>query len=358
MSSTSGELRIDVLTGREVIIAEGRNRRPIRTASPRGLSFENDPFLEGSEQETPDELLALRRIESAANGPGWLVRAVPNRYPAVTSMSIDDSPRSARDFSSSTQVTGSHEVVVECPDPRSRLGELTVAEFTRVLQLWQHRVRHLTVTAPDNGIRSISIFRNEGAAAGASLPHCHSQIIASSIVPAQLRRRVDAAIEFHSTHGSSLFDFWLTSETTSGERIIWQSGDLVAVCPFASRTAWQVRLCPALSKESDFGALTEIQLSQIARSLLQLWSGINYLIGPFAHNLTLVIPPVADNSFPWMLDLIPRISQFAGFEIMTDVDIVTVSPESAAAQLRNVSSPVSDDFENAEGICPDGYMWR
>ena len=358
--------RIDVLTGRQVIVASWRGNRPINVFEPPAASSAYDPFQEGNEHDTPQERLALRRIGSRGNSAGWLLRVVPNRYPAIDELT-PGSPRSRCQVTGEDVLTqlpqsfaqaaavGVHDVVIECCDSRNRLSQLSHMEVTRVLYAWQQR---LVLLLQMPAIRSVSIFRNEGFSAGASLPHCHSQILATDFLTPLLEARIQAACGHDSRVSSSLFEAWLHDEIAGGERILLETSDFVVLCPFASRSPWQVRICPRVAAVYDFHSLDSLHLAVIASLLLSTIQALERFAGLVAYNLNLVLPP-ADGAcdFPWMLDVIPRPNRFAGFELMSDVDILTVAPETAAEQYRKSAEWTIHSIDQ-NGLCPDGFAWR
>lgn len=358
--STEAERRVDVLTGRSVIVASGRADRPIAVSSTvLPPCAADDPFLQGHEHDTPNETLALRHVDTVENQPGWLVRVVPNRYPAVMGLITPPCPssRSAADNRDQCfDARGIHDVVIECPDLRSRMVDLSVIEIARVLIVWQKRLRQIR---DHHGalIAAVNIFRNEGAGAGASLPHCHSQILATGFVPEQLQARIDAADRYHTETGHRLFRAWLNAERNDGRRIMLNHDNIVAVCPFASRVPWHVRICSNDESDHSWDSLSERRLITIADVLRRILCSLHQVAGPIDHNVTLTLPPLArPDAFPWMLDLLPRPNRMAGFELMTDVDIVTRSPETSASELSaNLSPPDNDAI--TEPLAPAEYHW-
>ena len=346
----STELRQDMLTGRSVIVAAHRSERPQHSAVHNAVAHEQyDPFLEGNEKDTPAESLALRQVDSQADQPGWLLRVVPNRYPAVTQTGHSENQQASEGFPSSA-ACGFHEVVIECPDRRTRLADLSVVEVTRILTAWQVRFNVLSAE-PD--VDTVNIFRNEGALAGASLPHCHSQILATQRVPSAIPHP-------HNVGTASRYSQWMKQELTSRDRIITEDQQLVVVCPFASRVAWQVRICPNVCSGQPpipFGEVSVSSLQTVAAKLLSVVTALQRLLGELSYNLLLRLPPTAEpNAFPWLLDVVPRTGQFAGFELLTDTDIITTAPETAATQLRDVVEWTKADG-NEESLWPPDYQW-
>lgn len=357
------EIRNDVLTGRQVLIAETRSARPIRSVMiTKTNSPDDDPFLEERESETPNESLALRREDSRQNEPGWLTRVVPNRYPAVSNdgqmMSLPQNEKLNRISATGMPTNGVHEVVIECPDFRTSLTELSVAEFARVLSAWQLRISRIAEQNKHVTDLCINFFRNEGGGAGASLPHCHSQILATAFVPQQIRQRIECAAAARRQSDADLYANWLATEIADGRRVLTDDQQLTVTCPFASRVNFHCRVSPKPDAVLDFCQLTELQLMKVSSRVLSVVNALTKILGPFSHNLLLHLPPVRlFGKLPWMLDLLPRKSRLAGFEIMTDMDIVTVAPERAAQQLRDYVEwlPLANGDEQ---LCPAGYSWK
>ena len=349
---TDSSLRIDVLTGRQVIVAPQRSQRPGSSINDPTLVDPDagDPFLEGNEYTTPEEHLALRQVETAPNKPGWLVRVVPNQFPAVvTNQRNPELPDSG--FLSNLAVSGIHDVVIESPRPHRRLVDLSVTETARILLAWQRRVRRLE---ENSAIKSITVFRNEGFSAGASLPHVHSQIVALNTIPPQTTARLQQSADYRRRTGSSLLHDLCDSELSDGSRIISSNPNCLTMCPYAGRVAWQVRIAPVKSVATAFSSCPESVILLVAGMLHASAVAVDDCAGPLAMNVLLIQPPAEQSADGWFLDLMPRPTRMAGFELATDVDIVTVAPESAAESLRNTfqyDEPLEAD------VVPPSYHW-
>ena len=344
------EIRIDILSGRQVIMAPLRSRRPHSAVQTAELTSTDDPFAAGHEVETPAERLALRGVNSIADQPGWQVRVVPNRYPAVHEQLPDTAADTAADMAAdmaaksesdnvspwlpSRPAFGQHDVVIECPDSRSRLTELSPTEIAAVLRAWQLRLRQLRALPQ---IRQAAVFRNQGAAAGASLTHAHSQIIATAATMPQIAERHRRATEHRSLTGRDLVQDWLEAERCDSRRIVRETDAMVCLCPFASRSAYQLRLVALSQQIPRFEELDSSFLTTLAAELRVAADALEKCLGTTAGNLILLLPPFQQEaSFRWMIDLLPRTSQAAGWEYLTDTEIVTTLPEDAAMQLRAV----------------------
>jgi len=349
---TDSSLRLDVLTGRQVILAPSRSLRPGAVREEPSLAAPNggDPFAEGNEDLTPGETLSLRDNETQPNRPGWLVRVVPNQFPAVTAQ---PAPVSLRHNPLLVQrpAAGMQEVVIESPHPHRRLTDLSVTEMTRVLMAWQRRV---TVMQEMSFIRSITVFRNEGYSAGASLPHVHSQIIGTETIPLQVSERQHRNRIYREQHDRSLLLDLCDAERNGGRRVIADTTNCLVLCPYASRVTWQVRIVPVPEKAVPFSDCAESKLAQVASHIHAAAASITQVTGPVSMNVLLVQPPVDDSSEPWFIDMLPRSSRIAGFELATDVDIITVAPEEAAKQL---SQYYNTSHVTTSEIIPPGYGW-
>lgn len=336
MMNHGPQFRTDVLTGQQVIVAPQRSQRPLAYVPDPPLNRMLDPFAEGQESETPDERFAFRTEGSEPNGPGWRLRVVPNRYPSVLPASV---PVSAVASAGNPALfpcrpaCGEHDVVIECPDNRSRMAELSSAEIHQVFMAWRTRMQQL-MQCPS--ICSVAIFRNEGFSAGASLAHCHSQILAATELMPHDRTRHDRASLHRSETGRDLVqDLW-NAERTQEIRIIRETAFFGVCCPFASRMSWQVRFVPQQSQLFAFADASDAMLLDLAALLRAALLALEKTLGgPFSFNLALTHPRIDEPAaFSWSLDLWPRTGRIAGWELLTSVEIVTVAPETAAEKLR------------------------
>ena len=338
-ASSAPEYRTDVLTGLVSLIAPARSARPSARHPEPTIVRTDDPFAEGSEAETPNETFAVRQPGTASNSPGWDLRVVPNRYPAVVPVSASESDANnsspASDLFPSAAAFGAHEVVIECPDSRSRLADLSHAEITQVLFAWRQRIQHLTES---NKYQSLAVFRNEGFSAGASLAHCHSQIIAAQTLTPLDQQRHQRAIEHQQAAGRELLMDLAEAERTDQQRIIVETPGFLVLCPFASRAPWHVRFVPLQVGPANFGDAPNHCLSELALLLKETIQALEVaLAGTFSFNLILPHPRLDQPpQFRWMLELLPRIGRHAGWEYLSNVEILTVAPEYAAATLRTL----------------------
>jgi len=328
------ELRIDPLSGLRTIVATERADRPggALSAEPHpAIDPETDPFLEGHEGRTPPEVFALRPGGSAADGPGWTVRVVPNLYPALVQgdASAPADPlaggRGEPDLFATKPATGSHEVIVNSPRAVSSLGELTPEEGSAALEVWRERMRAYS------GSPYVHVIVNEGRDAGASLPHSHAQLYALGFVPAAVARERERFTAYaNRTQGRNLLEDLLQEEVRRRERVVAIGRDAVAICPFASRLPFQVQIVPrrARPRFEDDGPLG-------AELLLDVLGRLARVLGaPPPLNLWVRTSPRGAEFFCWRIDVVPRLTNVAGLELGTGLNMNIVAPEHAAELLR------------------------
>lgn len=346
------EFRIDVLTGQRVLVAPMRSSRPAAVQPDPPLLRTDDPFAEGNEPETPEEHLAIREPGSRPNGPGWKLRVVPNRFPGVMPRSsklkqqepapADVTPRDAmtdsdRELFPSLPAWGEHDVVIECPDARTRLADLSTDEIRQIFAAWRTRFQQLI---SDGRYACAAVFRNEGFSAGASLAHSHSQIIATELLTPLDSERHLRASQHQLQTGHKLIDDLLNAERADGRRIIRETPEFTVLCPFAPRTSWHVRFVPRIASPQSFADTTDVQLHSLACLLKQTLGALESVLRmPFSFNLILphsrLDQPAA---FPWMLELLPRTGRTAGWEYLSGIEIISVTPEHSAAMLRSAGT--------------------
>ncbi|MGI8411736.1 MAG: galactose-1-phosphate uridylyltransferase [Solirubrobacteraceae bacterium] len=322
------ELRIDPLTGQRVIIAGERAGRPGGElfASPApALERETDPFAEGHEDRTPPEIHAVRPGSRVANTPGWTVRVVPNLYPALHPSSPDLPPQADDDLFWAAPALGTHEVIVNAPDSVSTLVELEPGQVVEAMEVWRERMR----AHPEAACTHLIV--NERREAGASLPHTHAQLYALDFVPAAIaRERERFGAYARRTMGGNLLADVVQEEVRRRERIVAIDDDTVLISPYGAQVPFQLLLAPrrARMRFEDPGptgaAMLHEALSRLARRMrasppLNLW---------------IRTAPRGAEHFCWRIDILPRLTHLAGLELGTGVHLNIVSPERAAAELR------------------------
>lgn len=334
------ELRFDPLQQRWVILAPERQKRPNAfLGSPLGPDRrESCPFCEGHEAETPPEVLSVRLDGSQPDRPGWRVRVVPNKYPALHSMGPD--VRSETGLYSRMDGLGAHEVIIENPEHGTHLSDAPVEQVERVV--WAYRERAAALSRNER-MRHILLFKNHGPAAGATLAHPHTQIIALPVPPPAWSVELLSATEHYRAAGRCMLCDMIAAETRDGVRVVEIDETMVAFAPFASRFPFEIMLAPRYHLHS-FAESSDKVIGNLAMALKSVLFRIKTCLGDPAFNLLIHTGPTkaADRGrecapyYHWRAEILPRITGVAGFEWGTGSHINTVAPEEAAKRLREV----------------------
>jgi UDPglucose--hexose-1-phosphate uridylyltransferase len=337
------ELRKDLISGRWVIIATERSKRPddfrpaagsaARPAEARGFC----PFCQGNEGKTPPEVFALRD-GSAADGPGWRIRVVPNKFPALTPGTSP--PKHAKGIFEWMEGIGVHEVIIENPDHDRELGDLPADHLRDVLWVFQQRIR---AVEGDLHYQYVQLFKNKGKEAGASLSHPHSQLVATPIVPKRIKEEVYGAERLLRSLKECVFCRMLREEQAMGERLVYQNRDFAVITPFASRFPFEMAVYP-LRHSPYFTALRNEELEPLAEAMKATLNKLKGTLADPAYNLVLHQAPSPalssknwpdiDHIYHWHFEIFPILTKVAGFEWGTGYYINPVPPETAAGFLK------------------------
>jgi len=328
------ELRKDPVTGRWVIISTERRKRPsdFRLDPVRPGPDPACPFCEGHEHMTPREILAYRRNGNAPNQPGWDLRVVPNQFPVLrVEGSLD---RQGEGLFDKMNGIGAHEVIIETPRHEDTLATMSDNAVEQVLWSFRERVQDLN---QDTRFRYIIIFKNHGAAAGASLDHSHSQLIALPIVPREVRDEVDGARQHYTTKERCVFCDIIHQDSTDGRRVIAENADIVAIAPYAPRFPFETWLLPK-RHQSLFEEAPRHEYASLARLLGDMLRRMNRALVSPPYNLLIHSAPIvepASDYYHWHVEIIPKLTKVAGFEWATGFYLNPTAPEEAAQVLRD-----------------------
>lgn len=328
------EFRCDPISGRQVIIAPLRSGRPAAFAKAGGgdgrgskpVYVENCPFCAGNEQMTPPELFALGRNGTAPDTAGWRVRVVPNKYPAVELRMVEQ-------ISENIPGYGAHEVLVEIPEHNRHPGSFPPRQMELVVETYYRRGRMLA-DYPD--LRYLQIFRNYRREAGASIEHPHSQLLALPFVPVVVRRELERSQSAYLAEGACPFCQLLEEERRLAQRIIVQSDTYSAFIPFAARSPFETWILPRRHAASflETSASERADLAEILEELLRL---MEHALGDPPYNYYLHSAPLRSAPLPyfhWHIELLPKVSIVAGFEMGSGVFINITKPEEAARFIQ------------------------
>jgi UDPglucose--hexose-1-phosphate uridylyltransferase len=327
------ELRKDPVVGRWVIVSTERGRRPSDFApEPVRPRLTSCVFCEGHEDKTPPEILAGRRRDSRPNTPGWTFRVVPNKFPALR-IEGELEPSGEGPFDRMHGI-GAHEVIIETPEHQASLASLSVDALTDVLVAFRERMLDLR---KDGRFQYILVFKNHGDAAGASLEHPHSQLIATPIIPIMVAEELEGAAKYYSRRERCVWCDIVREERRGRRRLIAEADGFVALTPFAPRFPYETWILPARHR-SAFEETGHDELRGLAGVLGGFLRRMNRTLNDPAYNFMLHSAPVAAepalDHFHWHLEIAPRLTKVAGFEWGSGFFINPVPPEDAATALR------------------------
>ncbi|MBE0478524.1 galactose-1-phosphate uridylyltransferase [Candidatus Aerophobetes bacterium] len=328
------ELRKDPVIGRWVIVSTDRGRRPsdfVLEETPRVLDSKSCPFCEGNEAITPPEILSYRKCETCSNSPGWWIRVVPNKFPALRiEGELNKRGKGIYDLMNGI---GAHEVIIETPQHVDDIFSLEQKAVEDVI--WVYRERMIDLMK-DVRFEYVLIFKNKGRDAGASLDHPHSQLIATPIVPKRVEEEIEGAKKYFDFKQRCVFCDVKNQEVESKERLLWQDENFVSFCPFASRFPYEMSILPK-NHSSDFRKINEAEVKSLAWMLKKCINSLNEIIPGVPYNYIIHTSPSNKSNlkyYHWHLEVMPRLTSIAGFEWGTGFYINYVPPEEAAKHLK------------------------
>ena len=347
------EIRINPIVPTEsVLVATARGMRPKadeeRVERDTRPHVETCPFCRGNEERTPPQIAAF------PDDQNWDIRIVPNLYPVLG----DDRSQTNIAFGLQQVIDGygRHEVVIDNPSHGIALHEMGREHLASLFGVYQQRMAELYGSDPR--LRYVLVFKNFGQAAGASIPHTHSQIIATPVVPENVQNEVHHSRQYHGKYNHcvfcSLIDEALTYEATIydrdsgqvrrkinvGQYVVERGERFVAIKPFASRFEWEIHILP-LQHQADFLKASAEDLADFARVLKRTMARLDKVVGGVQYNFFLHSVPHGNefddcqDSYHWHVEICPRTSIPTGFELGSGLFVSTVSPEDAAAALRD-----------------------
>lgn len=332
------ELRQDPTTNAWVIIAHERAKRPNHfarskePAEPPPPYRADCPFCEGNESITPAEEWAYR--SGMPNGPGWWVRTIPNKFAALQ---MEGSMERKDEFGLFRRMdgVGKHEVIVEAPRHDASMALMSSQQVEEIVLMYRDRYLFLR---EDPRFKYLTIFKNYGERAGTSLEHPHSQVVATPIVPAAVRHRLDVAMQYYDNTGKCIYCDVLIVEQKVGARIVYESDRFVAFHPFASRSPFETWIFPKV-RQSAFGQISIGEAKEFAHVLrivlLKLHKGLE---NPDYNAIIHTVPfkDEVEEYYMWHMQIVPRVSHVSGFEMGSGIYINSAVPEETAAFMRRI----------------------
>ncbi|MFA5114165.1 MAG: galactose-1-phosphate uridylyltransferase [Candidatus Margulisiibacteriota bacterium] len=341
------ELRKDPISDRWVVVSTERGRRPTdfggSSVGAEQAETKFCPFCEGNEPKTPAEIIAWRKASTLPNTAGWDVRVIPNKFPAL--IIEGDVNRTGMGIYDMMSGIGAHEVIVETPKHNMNIPDLPDEHVERILWAYKQRITDLE---KDKRFRYILVFKNYGTAAGASLAHPHSQLIATPITPRYIKMELSNSRNYFQEKERCIFCDMIRQELGSGERLVYENEYFVCFAPFASRFPFELWLMPR-RHEHGFQLMPDEERAQLARCLKDVLSRLRKTLNDPPYNYVLHTAPnsvprpgkpdywgTIQYDFHWHIEIIPRLTKQAGFEWGSGLYINPTAPEEAAKYLREV----------------------
>ena len=304
------ELRKDYILDRWVIIAEKRNHRPVEFKEEKVNHAHSCVFCPGNEEKTPEEISRVQK-----NGK-WKIRVIPNKFAAVSK----EKPFKISESGIYTQseAYGSHEVIIETPNHEKRFSEQNESDLISILKTYAERISEIE---KDKQIKYVSVFKNEGEDAGASIFHSHTQIISLPMMPKDISEKIKSSKKSKSCPYCEI-----VKRERKSKRKCFENSDFLVFTPYASRFNYEVWIVPKkhLTRFENFTENTYKNLASVLKKTMKKVKKISP-----SYNMLINYAPKG-NDLHFHIEIIPRLSRWGGFEFETGTIINTVSPESAA----------------------------
>jgi UDPglucose--hexose-1-phosphate uridylyltransferase len=331
------ELRKDPVVGRWIIIAAERAKRPqdfvhMENAHATAEGRATCPFCPGAERSTPPEIMAYRPDGSPHDTPGWTLRVIPNKYPALQIEGELDA-RGEGIYDRMNGI-GAHEVIIETTEHDATLGTLPLERIEDMFRAFADRMADLE---KDKRFKYIQIFKNVGESAGASLEHPHCQLIATPVVPKRIIEELSGSLSyFEYKERCGICDI-VRQESEDGRRVIFADDLFVSFVPFAPRFPFEMAIVPR-HHNASFRHIAAEEIRHLAVHVKLVIRKFDGLLRTPPYNMVLHTAPCGLDDlkhYHWHIEIIPKLAKVAGFEWGTGFYINPTIPEQAAEDLRD-----------------------
>ncbi len=335
-SKFPSELRLDLISGDWVVIATGRAKKPNafkRKRITKKLSKKDCPFCKIETQRKPVLIYSNgKKLEIKDKIPkNWTTIVIPNLYPAVFSSDNLDEKIEGGLYKKMNAI-GFHEIIVT-KDHKKSLAQLSLVKVKEVFDAYQSRYLSLM---KEKFVNYISIFHNHGIRAGASQPHPHSQLITTPLIDVDLRRALISSGKYYKKHKKCVYCEMSKWERETKQRIVFENKDFLVICPFASKSAFQMIISPK-KHSAYFERITEKEKWTLVEAFKESLIRLSKALGDPAYNFYLHTAPCDGKNYDyyhWHWTIVPKTGIWAGFEIGTRIEISSIEPEKAAQYLR------------------------
>jgi len=326
------ELRKDPISGRWVIISIERGKRPSDFISPsqkrRAGGF--CPFCPGNEHTTTPEIMSFRPAGTSPNSPGWTLRVVPNKFPAL--QIHGELTKKGEGVFDRMNGIGAHEVIIETADHQLSLATMPLRAVEDVL--WSYFFR-LTDLNKDTRLKYVLIFKNEGEVAGSSLEHTHSQLIALPIVPKSVREEIESSKKYYDIKERCIFCDIINQELNADKRVIYENDKYVSISPFAPREPFETWILPK-KHESNFSP-PDKSFSSLSEILQRTLKQLDRVLDTPPYNFIIHTSPFKEeinDYYHWHIEIVPKLTKTAGFEWGSGFYINPTPPEEATQYMK------------------------
>lgn len=327
------ELRKDPVLGRWIIISKERQKRPtdFLVDHPK-TSGGFCPLCPGNENTTPPEVLAFEKGGAYSHAEKqWQVRVVPNKYPAL--VIEGDLGKEGEGLYDRMNGIGAHEVIIESPIHEESFSTLAPAEMALVLRAFKERINDL---GRDPRFKYVMVFKNHGRAAGASLEHSHSQLVALPILPRMIVSELAGALSYYRYKERCIFCDIIRQEIKQDTRVVCQNDHFITLTPFAPRTPFEMWVLPKFHS-SSFSREGSEKLLSLSSLLSETLKRLDACINDVPYNFVLHTEPLQSDGldhYHWHFEIVPKLTSIAGFEWGSGFYINPMPPEEAATYLR------------------------
>ncbi len=326
------ELRKDPISGRWVIISIERGKRPsdFISLSQKRRAGGFCPFCPGNEHTTTPEIISFRPSSTAPNSPGWTLRVVPNKFPALQIQG--ELTKKGEGVFDRMNGIGAHEVIIETADHQLSLATMPLRAVEDVL--WAYFFR-LTDLNKDARLKYVLIFKNEGEVAGSSLEHTHSQLIALPIVPKSVKEEIESSKKYYDNKERCIFCDIINQELSADKRVIYENDKYVSISPFAPREPFETWILPK-KHESNFSP-PDKSFSSLSEILQRTLKQLDRVLDTPPYNFIIHTSPFKEENndyYHWHIEIVPKLTKMAGFEWGSGFYINPTPPEEATKYMK------------------------
>jgi UDPglucose--hexose-1-phosphate uridylyltransferase len=327
------EFRKDPITGRWVIIATDRAKRPAdfsrRPVTARGGA--TCPFDAGREFKTPPEILSYR-ASGEPNQAGWTLRVIPHKFPVLRVEG--ELMREGEGLYDKMTGIGAHEVIIETPQHVLSIGDLPEKQVEDLFWAFRDRINDLK---KDRRLRYIMLFKNHGVTAGASLEHTHSELIALPVIPMRAQEELDGARRYYDFKERCVYCDIIRQELEDGSRLVLETDQTIAIAPWAPRFPFETWILPR-RHASHFEASDVAGIQSLGSVVRTVIRKLEKALEAPPYNFVLHTAPIQESAnlaYHWHIEIIPQLTRMAGFEWGSGFYVNPTPPEEAAGFLRD-----------------------